>query len=171
MIKISKIILFISLLVSCGEKEADLIKTNSYFKNGFSFEYPGNWSVSNEINIDTYNHVMLDTTADSLAIIELSETSEAQDFKEYANEFSKSTQGEMPIGKIITKGTKYTDNEIIENLSIELLGESIPHKRYYFKKIIGDKVCYITFQLPTEDESKVIKGYDLIKSSIKYKNP
>jgi hypothetical protein len=114
---------------------------------------------------------MLDTTADSLVIIELHESSNAQDFKEYANNFSKSAKSDMPIGEIVSKEFKYSDNEIIENLSIELLGEKVPHKRYYFKKSFNNKVSYITFQLPSSDESKVIKGYNLIKNSIQYVNP
>jgi len=171
MIRIIKILLLSILFISCDEQVADISQPKVFNKNNFRFKYPNNWTVFSEMGIGTYTQVILHTSADSLVIIELHEASEDQDFKEYVENFSKSIQGDMSIGKIVSKGTKYSENEIIEDFSIEVLGTKVPHKRYYFKKLFNNKVSYILFQLPTDDESKVIKGYDLIKLSIDYKNP
>ncbi|MCM8535477.1 MAG: hypothetical protein NE334_06035 [Lentisphaeraceae bacterium] len=101
------IILMFSLitLISCGERAADIKNPNSYFKRGLKLNYPGNWTVASDEGSDSFRSVILETSGDGIAIIQILNTEDAKSLKEYVNDFSQSMSDSLPAGKIVNLKT------------------------------------------------------------------
>jgi hypothetical protein len=55
---------------------------------------------------------------------------------------------------------------ILENFTIDLLGESIPHRRLYGTKELGGRKIFLIFQVASEDYAKVESGFQLIWNTL-----
>jgi hypothetical protein len=60
---------------------------------------------------------------------------------------------------------------IEEHLEMTVYGESIPYKRVYCRKRIGDTIAFIILQVTTEEYEMVIGGFDQILESLSYEGP
>lgn len=161
------------LFFSCGEQEADIVGAKNYAKDQISFQYPGNWTISNDTEVEDFHNLFVETTGEGIVIIQMYPVDSAQDQEQYAKDFSQSTMGSMPIGKITNSKflpiEEPSTNELIETFDIELFNERIPHKRRYIMKTFDDHRCYLIFQISSEDEAKALKGFELIHSSFELK--
>jgi len=167
---ISLLILSILTLVGCGERAADIKNPNPYSKNGLKFSYPGNWTITSDEGSDSFHHLIVETSGDGIVIIQIYNAEDPISLEEYAADFSKSMSTSMPIGNVVNSKevTKKSNSntEINETFSIELLGQKVPHSRRFVLKKFGSQVCFLIFQVPTEDKPNVIKGFELINSTI-----
>jgi len=173
---IKQLIILLSLsclFFSCGEQEADITGAKNYAKGQISFQYPGNWKVTNEIGAGEFHNLFVETPGEGIVIIQVYSHDSTQDHEQYAKDFSQSTMGSMPIGKITNSKFHPIDdkatNELTETFDIELFNERIPHKRRYIMKTYDEQCCYLIFQTSSEDEAKTLKGFELIHSSFELK--
>jgi hypothetical protein len=56
---------------------------------------------------------------------------------------------------------------IEEEFSIKFLSESIPHRRLYGTKMIGDRQVFLILQVATEDYARAEPGFELIRNSLR----
>jgi hypothetical protein len=164
-----------SFLIGCGEPKADLSAPKKYSKGGITFSYPKNWKVSEEIYTPDVHYVSVETPAEAIVILQSYSIDIADEFSDYSKTFSADASGELTIGKIATtklvelpqaKGYEW----ISEGFCISLLGESIPHKRLYGCKDVGDRRLFLIFQVSDEDAVNVQSGFELIRDSLRITN-
>jgi hypothetical protein len=168
--KIKQIIIltiFLFTLIGCGERAADIKNPKHYNKSGLKFSYPGNWEITSDDGLDSFRSIIVETSGDGIVIIQTYLASEAMSLQELADEFSKSMGDEMPIGEIVDiKNVASSSTEISQTFSIKLLGERVPHDRKFVLKKFGSEVCFLIYQISTEDTNKAIKGFELINSTL-----
>ncbi|MCM8533000.1 MAG: hypothetical protein NE330_17665 [Lentisphaeraceae bacterium] len=168
--KLSILMLSLLILVGCGERVADIKNPNLYFKSGLKLSYPGNWNITSDEKSDSFHQLILETSGDGIVIVQAVNAEGAKSLKEYANDFSKSMSNSVPIGKIVNLKTLTNNSdlstEINQTFSIEILGQKVPHNRKFALKKFGSQVCFLIFQISSEDASKADKGFELIHSTI-----
>jgi hypothetical protein len=161
------LLVFLITLIGCGERAADIKNPKHYNKSGLKFSYPGNWTITSDDELDSFHSIIVETSGDGIVILQKYLATDAMSLKEFADEFSNSMGDELPIGEIVdTKNVASTSTEISQTFSIKLLGERVPHVRKFVLKKFGSEVCFLIYQVATEDTDKAIKGFELISSSM-----
>ena len=165
-------LVFFGLLAGCGEPKADLSTPKTYQSGAITFDYPKNWVVAEESVTQEFHFLFVESPGDALVILQSYPTDGDDDLTAFSKDFSESAAAEMPIGTI--DKSKFADlpdaagySWIVEDFEIILLGESIPHQRFYGTKDIGGRQVFLVFQVATEDYSKVKAGFHLIRDSLR----
>ena len=163
---------FLSLFVGCGEPQADLSTPKTHKSGAITFDYPKNWKITEDSVTPEIHYLFVETPGDALVILQSYPTSDADTLAEFSEEFSESATTETPIGTI-AKSTfaAIPDSDgyswIEEDFAIDLLGESVPHRRLYGTRKIGGRQVFLIFQVATEDYSKAETGFQLIRDSLR----
>lgn len=118
------------------------------------------------------HYLFVETPGDALVILQSYSKDEADGLAAFSKAVSDSATNEMPIGKMAN--SRFADlpdasgySWIMETFDISFVGESIPHRRLYGTKQIGDRQVFVIFQVATEDYSKVEAGFQLIRDSLR----
>jgi len=161
----------IGLLYGCGEKQPDLSNSITHQLGEITFDYPGNWKVSEDSITATIHNLIIETPGDAIVIIQSYPLEMGIDLKALSREFSESASLDAPlvsINKAPFSGLrkKWGYDWISEDFEIVVLGESVPHKRIYGSKEVGDRRIFLILQVPAEDYQKVEKGFHLIVNSL-----
>ena len=89
----------------------------------------------------------------------------------FAQEFSDAAAEATPVGEVTSNGIsspspdgKYT--KVDETFQITLLGEVVPHVRSYRMTSSGGKTCFYVTQVLTDDQPKVLPGFDQIAATL-----
>lgn len=175
LIKSIFLMLALGLPLGCGEPNAKVNKPKQYSKDGLEFRYPGNWKVTEDVRQADLRYLIVETPGDAILVIQIIPDKLAVSLKEYAQVFSDNARKEMPIGKMTpsTFGVPQMAGgfEVVQGkCSISVLGVIIPHTRYFRRKQIGNEVCFLMSQAPSEDYLKVSTGFDQVINSFKYEN-
>lgn len=165
---------FTLILISCGERPADISGAKSYKNKSLSFKYPGNWTVTGDSDFEDFQNLFIETSSEGIVILQAFPLENAQSHEDFAKAFSASTIDSMPIGNIVDSKFEINEstspNKINETFSIELFSEKIPHIRKYVLKDFPKQRCFLILQITSKDEAKAIKGFELIQSSLKFVN-
>ena len=162
----------LGLLAGCGELQADLSTPKTHRSGAITFEYPKNWKITEDSVSPEIHYLFVETPGDALVIFQSYPMDEADGLTDFAKAFSESAATETPVGKIVKStfadvpkahGYKW----IAEKFSINLLGESVPHRRLYGTKKIGDRQVFLILQAATEDYAKAEPGFELIRKSVR----
>ena len=161
-----------TLLASCGEPPADLSKKETYSSNGLTFQYPGNWEVTEDETVLEFRYIFVETPGDALVILQSYPKDLSEDLEAFAKDFSATAAEETPMADVITRSMEAKPEAdgfqwMMEKVDITLLGETIPHVRYYATKPIGDRQIYLIQQVSTEDLNKVKQGFELVQKTLK----
>ena len=164
--------LFLGLFAGCGEPQADLSTPKIHQSGGISFEYPKNWRITEDSVTPEIHYLFVETPGDALVILQSYPTGEADDLTAFSKEFSESATTEAPIGKIAKSTFSNIPDAggygwIVEDFEINLLGESVPHRRLYGSKEIGERLVFLILQAATEDYSKAEAGFQLIRDTLR----
>ncbi len=153
----------------CQEPPADVSSPKTYRANAITFDYPGNWRVTEDSTISGYFFV--ETPGDALVTFISLPRDQAPELADYAKDHSSATRDATPVGNISSEGL--TELPAVdgyqwmhERLNISLLGENVPHQRFYAMRDIGEKRIILVFQVATEDLSRAKPGFDLIKDTL-----
>jgi len=164
------------LLPSCGEPQADVSSPGVYEKGRLAFQYPGNWKIGEDHNLEGIHHLTVETSGDAVVIVQLYPPELAQPLEEFAREFAKVAGEELPIGRVT--GSKFTPqgksggfDVLQEDFTLQLLGEKIPHVRRYFSQDFGARHCFLICQVAAEDLGKVEAGFRQIATTLKVAPP
>lgn len=161
----------IGLLFGCGEKQPDLSNLITHQSGDIVFDYPGNWKVTEDSITATIHNLFVETPGDAIVIIQSYPLEMVQDLKSFSKDFSEGASLGTPlvsINKAPFSGLrkKWGYDWISEDFEIVLLGESVPHKRIYGSKEVGDRQIFLILQVPEADYQKVEKGFYLIVNSL-----
>lgn len=162
----------LGLLGGCGEPHADLSKPKTHQSGAITFDYPKNWRITEESVGPEIHYLIVETPGDAIVILQSYPTGEAYDLTAFCKEFSESAATETPMGRMAK--SRFADipdaggyDWIVEDFVVTLLGESVPHRRLYGTKDIGDRQVFLIFQVATEDYSKAEAGFQLIRDSLR----
>lgn len=152
------------------EKAAEVAKPLSYEKEGVSFQFPSNWTVTEDVTEDDFRYIFVESPGDSIFIFHIYVEGDEMDLREYAEWFS----GEMkaafwpmtPGESTFTPTERETGNGrlegLLEDLPVTFLGERVGQKHEYVRFEAGEKVVYLIASAPAEDLGLVAPGFDLI---------
>jgi hypothetical protein len=171
LLRFFSVLSLLGMLAGCGEPQADLSKPKTHRSAAITFKYPASWKVSDELVTPEIHHLFIETPGNAVVILQSYRSEEADDLQSFSKAFSSVATTEMPIGKMV--GTTFADMPetdgyqwIVENFSIKVLGESVPHRRIYGTKEIGERQVFLIFQVATEDYPKAKAGFQLILNSL-----
>ena len=161
----------IGLLYGCGEKQPDISNSITHQFGEIIFDYPGNWKVAEDSITATIHNLFVETPGDAIVIIQSYPLEMVQDLKSFSKDFSEGASIDttlVSINKAPFSGLrrKWGYEWISEDFEIVVLGESVPHKRIYGSKEVGDRQIFLILQVPAEDYQKVEKGFHLIANSL-----
>jgi len=165
---IVSLLLLSTLFAGCGEPQADLSTPKTHKSGAITFDYPKNWEITVDSVTPEIHYLFVETPGDALVILQSYPTGDADTLAEFSEEFSE----EMPI-VTIAKSTfaAIPDSEgynwIREDFDMNLLGVSVPHRRLYGTKKIGDRQVFLIFQVSTEDYPNTETGFQLIRESLR----
>tara|TARA_B100000287_G_scaffold432187_1_gene490944 strand:- start:735 stop:1382 length:648 start_codon:yes stop_codon:yes gene_type:complete len=162
-----------------SEAVAQVDSPQKYDGGGVIFKYPGNWSITEDggkVSEGEVRYLFLETAGDNFVSIQIFRATEASELSEYTQINSRLLAEEISLGSYgasTFSGMKEKDGiEVIEeHLEMTVYGESIPYKRVYCRKRIGDTIAFIILQVTTEEYEMVIGGFDQILESISYEGP
>ena len=162
-----------------SEAVAQVNSPQRYDGGGVIFKYPGNWSVTEdggEVSEGEVRYLFLETAGDNFVSIQIFRATEASELSEYTQINSRLLAEEIPLGSY--GASTFSDMEdkdgievIEEHLEMTVFGESIPYKRVYSRKRIGDTIAFIILQVTIEEYEMVIGGFDQILESLSYDGP
>ncbi|PWK48592.1 hypothetical protein C8D97_109143 [Pleionea mediterranea] len=58
-------------MFGCRERSAELKDINRYMKSGVSFDYPGNWKVTEDVEDEDYRYIFVESPGDAISKIEI----------------------------------------------------------------------------------------------------
>ena len=146
----------------------------SYNKGGVTFNYPGNWTVTEDgLAEESVRYLVLETAGDNSVSIQVYPATEALELLEYAQRYAGTMKEEIPIGSYGASkfsGIEEKDgNEILtEQLEMTMLKVSTPYTRIYCRKPVGDVIAFIGLQVMSEEQQMVRGGYEQIVESFSY---
>lgn len=162
--------------VFSSETTAQIDNPKSYNKGGVTFNYPGNWTVTEDgLADESVRYLFLETAGDNFVSIQVYQATEAVELLEYAQWYASSHAEEIPIGSYGASrfsGIEEIDgNEVLtEQLEMTVLGESTPYTRIYSRKHIGNAIAFISLQVISEEQQMVMGGYEQIVESFSYED-
>lgn len=162
-----------------SEAVAQVDSPQKYDGGGVIFKYPGNWSITEDggkVSEGEVRYLFLETAGDNFVSIQIFRATEASELSEYTQINSRLLAEEISLGSYgasTFSGMKEKGGiEVIEeHLEMTVYGESIPYKRVYCRKRIGDTIAFIILQVTTEEYEMVIGGFDQILESMSYEGP
>jgi hypothetical protein len=159
------------------KKERAEISVKQYEKDGLSFSYPDNWSVTEDSSVDNdIRHINIEDADNTLFIVQVMSPEFDVDLEERSDSFICELPTELPLGKVenVTKGTATREfaqksfEGVRRRYSIAMMGERIPHTIDFFL-IDGTRTnALIMIQVPDEDSRAAEKEIRVIASSIKF---
>lgn len=164
------------LLTGCGERKANVSSPLSYEKAGLTFQYPGNWRIEDDEDIDGIHYLSVETNGDALVIVQMFPMAVAEPLEDYAKMFSKKSAAAMPMGEMTS--SKFTAlpaangfTRLQENCGMRVMNQDVPHVRYYLSRDFEGQRCFLLCQVADEDLKKVEAGFEQIAASLKYAPP
>lgn len=161
------------LSFGCSEQPATVDEPKSYTQDGLSFDYPGNWRVTEDNQEKGVRDLSIETPGNALMIIQIYSEDCAVEILEFAKLFARATKKSAPIGNIsdseydsVSEFSGY--EELTERLTVTMLGQQLPYTREYWMKSFSERVCYIIASVTDEEQSLVAEGFDLVVSSLEY---
>ena len=153
------------------------IKTKAYDKDGLSFSYPDNWTVTeDEILENGLRYLNVEDADNTVFIASFFRADEALELKEYADNIKAGMPEEVPIGKLsevksfmVSRTVAGKDVPGIRHkFSMTLLGQEIPHTRDMLRIEGRTLVPMIMIQAPDEDWNAAEKEFQIILDSLKF---
>jgi hypothetical protein len=168
-------LILLALLAHPGCERVATVKTPKiYDKDGIHFEHPGNWKVTADSEREGVRSSFLETPGQATVTIQIYLETEALELEDFARQYSSNVHKEMPrylsIGNSTFGGPEDANGyqSLTEQFSVSVLGQEVPHIRFYKQKQFGDNIVYIICQVSNEDEDFVAIGFDHIQSSLQY---
>ena len=177
-------LLLAPILAGC-ETAPELRHPQSYSRDGISFRYPSNWSVTADVeapSASSYRYLFIESPGSAIVVvrrhqpgIELSVEEFAAEFHRKAIEkigevaliepikpFSGQAGNAVPVRALVAgitrEGTEYS-------YSVSGAGQQVPHKFRAFKVESASATTFLVAQAATDDWDLVAPGFDLVLGS------
>ncbi len=170
------VLLALAAMLGCGETRAKTGQPRGYEHDGLSFEYPGAWEVSADVEDEAVRYVLLESPGEAILLVQVYPAAEAMGLEAFAAAFSESALeephgagiGVSSFGKVEMKQGM---EGLAEYFTVRMDEQSLPHTRHYRRYPAGDRVCFLIGQAPDEEEAEMIEGFHLVFSSFGYDAP
>lgn len=177
--KIVKIFALVSIIIfttSC-QQAADVSNPVAYDKAGIKFDYPKNWSITEDDELKDVRFVLLESPGNAIFIIQVYREEDAALIREYADWFTDEAIKETPVFERTagdyTKISATIDGETVsglrQNFSINVFKLAVPHVAEYYRVEKGNKAAFLISQAAEEDLVNEAAGFELIIKSFKLK--
>lgn len=152
------------------ERKADVSSPARYEKQSIAFLYPGNWTITEDVDQDTFRYLFIESPGDAIMIIHIYLKKHALTLRDFVDQFAGHSGQEIPLGKIdnnyistVVKATsKGSKTGFRERFSLAVGGMQIPHIREYVQLKSKEKAFFLISQAPERDFEKVRPGFDFI---------
>jgi len=166
--------LVIFVLISC-EQSADVSNTKSFSAKGIVLTHPGNWKVTEDVFEGEFRYLFIESSGNAIVAINTYPKNKAPTLDEYVEFIVSEYSNALPFGSRdkgkINKIKKNISNTSIDgyrnNFAVEIAGIKEPHTSEIFLITSNETSAFIMTQVATEDKEKVVKGFDLVLSTIK----
>ena len=167
---------FLLFVSGCGmfqgmkEPRAQVDSPIDFSSDGLEFKYPGNWTAE----VLGPGHVLLDTPGYAVFTISVMPEETAGDLPSFVKEARKGMQEAlphsasmetMPLGDA-RKTAVGEGLSVSGNFKVSVMGAPVLHWCRYYRLKIGDKVLFLSVQVPMEDLSMAQPGFDLVLGSL-----
>jgi hypothetical protein len=179
--------LLASLFFFACEKKPEIQSPLSYAKDGISFRYPGNWSVTEDVEPpgeSGFRYLFVESPGSATVIVQYYNPGMDLGVEEFAAEFHKGTLAETeqfgrlgPLSTLqVTSGNTVLVRALVggslregveRSFSISAVGEQVPHTSRAFKLDAGPATAFVVVQAATEDWDLVGPGFDLVLESLR----
>lgn len=165
--------LWLLLLSSAAlaEPTADIEQAKTYKKNGLSFSYPGNWSITgDEVGPDA-RYLFVESEGGAIAVIFIFNPKERRSLLQIAQEYSKATAEATPLMTLQSVGFKDVPQEsgqrLRESVRATFFGQVEPHLREYLSLDGTPRKTVVVSQIAVEDLAEARPGFRLIETSLR----
>ena len=175
------VLLMMTFVIAACEDGADLDNVKSYKNADLSFNYPGNWDVTEDSIVDEVRFIFVESPGTGLMKMEVYNQKNAFELREFAELDIDALAGEMYAVIKISKPksiidlVKEVDGRVFKGLMYEtnmsIVGIDVPHMTELFAFQAENKTAYLSGQVAIEDSHLVLSGFDLIVSSFKFNQP
>lgn len=160
------------VIAGCGEAPADRAHPKTHRTAGLVFDYPGNWSINEPMPTKDQAFVMIESPGHALAILQCAPKELLPSLDGRAKEFSAMAEGEMPMGELVSEAPQAEPDAhgyrwLSQRFRVRLLGQTVPHRRLYGSKDLGDRSVLLIFQVSDEDAPRAMPGFELIRDSLR----
>ena len=167
------VILSFAFLVSSCEKIAETGKPQQYKGDGFSFTYPGNWNISEDVDEEGMRYLIVESPGNAIFLAQVYDEETAPDLDTYAQWYSDQAKTQMPFGTAEpgkrTKNERRIDGELrsglYERFDVRLAGTRTPQILEYYRVDSGGKAYILVSFVPDTDLDQVSPGFDQIFGS------
>ena len=177
-------LLFAPILAGC-ETAPELRHPESYAKDGISFRYPSNWSVTADVeapNTSSYRYLFIESPGSALVMVRHHEPGIELSVEEFAAEFHrmaiekigevsvvgplKPFSGQAGIGVPVRAVVAGVTREGIEySYAVSGAGQQVPHKFRAFRVESASATTFLVAQAASDDWDLVAPGFDLVLGS------
>ena len=180
----SKIFLLVSFLIifialSGCERSPDIKSTKNFNGINFSFTYPGNWKITEDVYIGNIRSITIESPGAAIVIIQDWPKKEFQyrTLKEYAYSLSVNAENETPFASISKNSFKDIETSIPsgeikgirETFTASAYSEDLPHIRDTFLIKSKNNIVILLTQVATEDYKMVEPGFANVLNSFNLK--
>lgn len=175
------VLLMMTFVIAACENGADLDNVKSYKNAELSFNYPGNWDVTEDSIVDEVRFIFVESPGAGLMKMEIYNQENAFELREFAELDIDALAGDMYAVIKVSKPNSIMDLEkevagrtfkgLMYKTNMSILGLDVPHMTELFEFPSDNKTAYLSGQLTIEDSHLVLPGFDLIVSSFKFNQP
>jgi hypothetical protein len=177
--------LLLALSAIACETPPDLANPRLFWSDGLTFRYPGNWSVTEEVEEEDglrIRSLSVESPGNAIVLMSSFEPPVSMSLEEYAAEFRTAIAeeaGEMgrvgpwqPVSaEALSSGStssriRGVPHEGLEYIyTLSLLGTDVPHVVRIFRVETDVSTTFLLAQAPAVDWSRVAKGFQLVVES------
>jgi hypothetical protein len=173
-----------AFLVAACESVPELREPQSYSRDGISFRYPGNWSITEDMvrtGFPRFRYLSLESPGSATVIVTCHEPRLDLSVEEFAAEFHRKALEEtekLPLGPFepFSAQTGKTvsvqsavggipTHGVEQSFSISAGSQRLPHRFRAFKVESESATAFLLVQAADEDWDLVAPGFDLVLGS------
>lgn len=163
------------LLVPGCEKVAEVDSPRKYAKDGIAFDYPGNWTVSEEAFPDLeWKLIDVDSPGDAFVMITVFSYEDGSTLRKYVKSFLEEV--EIPVGKVdnaeltevTAKGKAGMLKGLRNRMQLSLVGVKVPHVQEFYRIERKEGVVYVVCQSAEEDLKMTSPAFKQVLGSLSF---
>ncbi len=168
-------ILFVFLL-SC-EKAADVGHPQDYNKQGLSFQYPGNWKLTEGEPDGNYSYINIKSPGNALMmVLYFKDLESPMVLINIAQTMSSMFKEELKLGSMREEDFKGIEGVVSSNyvkgvretFVLDMYGTVVPHHRDYYKAERSNDVVLFLSQAADEDSEIAETGFEFIRNTFRF---
>ncbi|MHA2799815.1 hypothetical protein [Vibrio harveyi] len=169
------LVLILTILLTACEQKAEVENIKVYSHNGISFEYPGNWDVTEDYEIGDVRLLFVESPGSGMMAIEVYDYQDSLSLRDFVDVDIESLVSRVKSSFLVIDSIAVVRHQKVVNdkqfigfryeIEYSLLGFNVPHFTEVFQLSNGEKSAYLSGQVAVEDGDLVVPGFDLVIAS------